>query len=556
MRLDPAAPLRVTTKLGTPNAFRALVSAHLAAKRRGMPVADLLGEMEGSALRRAELAAESAPAPKRQLNRRQLLGAAGAFAAASALPGGLLAPTRANAATAPRVVIVGGGLAGLRCAHKLWTDHANVAATVYDADTSHAGGRCWSLRGFFNNGAVSEHGGAFVSSADSAMLGLARRFGVHTELANGGELKTGDYTQLVNGQQYPGFDADVNALMPRLQASVTAMGGSEPRYNSYNAEAQRLDNMSMLDYFTEIGVDERSPLGEIFGTIQRQGGGEPRDSSAVGFISFWAGGGFSVKAFDELYHLEGGNDQVITGMLSELPQGTLKQGYELVALRRNTDSSYTCTFKNGSSLVQVAADHVILALPFRQLREVDFSAAGFSARKSQAICQQGMGHNAKLVVQLNQKTWPSLNRNGIVNTDRYGFGTAWDGSVNLGTGGPALLVNFPGGDVARYTYTGAAHGPAPTADVNFFLNGIETVFPGTRAAFNGKAYEDHWSVDPWHYGAYHYYKVGQYTAFAGYEGVQEGRVHFAGEHTDVDNATLNAAVASGERCADEVLAQI
>ncbi|MFC5031258.1 MULTISPECIES: FAD-dependent oxidoreductase [Streptomyces] len=56
--------------------------------------------------------------------------------------------------------------------------------------------------------------------------------------------------------------------------------------------------------------------------------------------------------------------------------------------------------------------------------------------------------------------------------------------------------------------------------------------------------------------AYHYYKVGQYTSFAGYEGVQEGRIHFAGEHTDVDNSTLNAAVASGERAASEITTQI
>lgn len=92
--------------------------------------------------------------------------------------------------------------------------------------------------------------------------------------------------------------------------------------------------------------------------------------------------------------------------------------------------------------------------------------------------------------------------------------------------------------------------------MNWFLGQIEHLYPGTTAAYTGKAYEDHWSLDPWHLGAYHYYKVGQYTSFAGYEGVQEGRIHFAGEHTDVDNSTLNAAVASGERAASEITAQI
>ncbi|MFD6889685.1 FAD-dependent oxidoreductase [Streptomyces sp. NPDC059957] len=68
----------------------------------------------------------------------------------------------------------------------------------------------------------------------------------------------------------------------------------------------------------------------------------------------------------------------------------------------------------------------------------------------------------------------------------------------------------------------------------------------------GRAYEDHWSRAPWQRGAYHFYKVGQYTSIAGCEGLQEGRIHFAGEHTDVENSTLNAAVASGERVAAEI----
>ena len=49
---------------------------------------------------------------------------------------------------------------------------------------------------------------------------------------------------------------------------------------------------------------------------------------------------------------------------------------------------------------------------------------------------------------------------------------------------------------------GAAHGPAPARDVRWFLDQIEPVFPGTSKAYTGRAYEDHWSVDPWHKGAY------------------------------------------------------
>lgn len=64
-------------------------------------------------------------------------------------------------------------------------------------------------------------------------------------------------------------------------------------------------------------------------------------------------------------------------------------------------------------------------------------------------------------------------------------------------------------------------------------------------------------MDPWHRGAYSYWRLGEYTTFSGYEGVQEGNIHFAGEHTDPEEqGFLNGAVTSGERAASEVLHQI
>ncbi|MEZ0090953.1 flavin monoamine oxidase family protein [Streptacidiphilus sp. EB129] len=495
------------------------------------------------------------------LSRRQVIGAAAAFAAA--IPGGLLAPTRAAAATgptAPRIVIVGAGLAGLRCAHQLWNQAKPVAATVYEADTTHIGGRCWSLRGFFSNGQVSEHGGAFISSTDSAILRLASSLGLKREFANGGALTTGDYAALVNGGLYTGTQQQsdwVAEAYPAFSASYAAMG--TPRYNSYTAEAHRLDQMSCLDYLAEIGLTSDSRLGQVIQSLQLQSGGEPAESSALSMIGFLGASSTfdNGPGFDEKYHLVGGNDQLVSGMVGQLPAGTVQQGYELIALAQNGDGSYTCTFEHGGTTVCVPADHVVLALPFSTLRAVDLSGARLTALKTTAIQQQGMGQNAKLVTELSGKTWPALGYNGVTNTGPLGYQTAWDGSVSLGANGsPSLLVNFPGGNAARTNLTGAAHGVAPEADVNGFLGQIEQLLPGTTAAYTGRAYEDHWSLDPWHLGAYHYYKIGQYTSFAGYEGVQEGRIHFAGEHTDVDNSTLNAAVASGERVAAEISAQI
>ena len=128
----------------------------------------------------------------------------------------------------------------------------------------------------------------------------------------------------------------------------------------------------------------------------------------------------------------------------------------------------------------------------------------------------------------------------------------------LGSARPARRAGHPAGLPGRahrpVRLRGDAHGPAPGADVDWFLSQVEPIFPGTTAAYTGRAWEDHWSVDPWHRGAYSYWRVGQMTPpFGGYEGVREGGIHFAGEHTEWDQqGFLNGGVISGERVAREI----
>ena len=90
-----------------------------------------------------------------------------------------------------------------------------------------------------------------------------------------------------------------------------------------------------------------------------------------------------------------------------------------------------------------------------------------------------------------------------------------------------------------------------------FLGQLAPVFPGIAAHYNGRATVDYWAGNPFTRGSYSYWKVGQYTTFAGIEGVQEGNAHFCGEHTSIDSqGYLNGAVETGERVADEITADL
>jgi monoamine oxidase len=552
---------------GPARMLRGLIAADAEAARRNAPLDDVLGEFEerALALRRSRRAAfqrdlELQAEPERRgITRREFLTKGAAAGAALAVSATVLGAGRAEAA-APRIAIVGSGLAGVRCAHRLWTGGSRrYRSTIYEAATTHAGGRCWTLRNFFSHGLIGEHGGAFINHAQWNIRDLATSLGLRLEDVNGGELPRGKEVYRFDGAPYTYHDAkaDWQDFGRDIFRSAMHRAPWPQLWNRHTAAGRHYDRLSVPEWLEESGIDPSSRFGRLMkATVVSEYGGDPGEQSSYNLISLLAlGTALELAAYDERYHIVGGNDQLITRMLGRLPKGTLKQGHELVALAERGDGSYRLTFDLGHRRIDVVADEVVLALPFSTLRSVDLSKVRLSRRKRAAIQHMGMGQNAKIHVQVDRKTWPRLGYNGSTYTDWNRFCVAWDDSVPLGPHGrPAILLGFPGGSTGEDTLTGAAHGKAPARDVHWFLNQIEPIFPGTKAAWSGIAYEDHWSADPWHRGAYSYYRTGQYTTIAGIEQVPQGRIHFAGEHTDVNQqGFLEGAVVSGQRAAREIL---
>ncbi len=527
---------------------RRIFAAHEQAQASGTPAAELL-------------AAPAQRGGEGGQTRRELLAAGAALAGASlaAGPAGALAHAAKQRALpgSPRIAIVGAGLAGLRCAHMLWTESpgAPLAATVYEANPERAGGRCWTLRGFFADGLISEHGGAFLNSGQQAVRGLAAKLGLGEEVVDGGDLPSGSEVFWLGGKRYSEAEA---------QADWEAFGYAAFRRAAKQlktpAGEARLDGLSVPEWLDSTPIGAHSRFGRLMlANAVTENGGDPADMSSLDLIELLTHNPRSslvpLPGDDERYHVIGGNDQLVSRMLAALPEAAVQHDRQLVAVRANADRSLTLSFASGMASEEVTADYVVLALPFSTLREADLSRSGLPADKRRVIRTMGMGTNAKVHVELSHKTWPKLGYSGAAYGEWDRLACAWDDCVQLGpSAAPALWLAFPGAVAGRTGLTGAPHGPAPGADSAFVLGEIEQLFPGTTAAFTGRAYEDHWAVDPWVHGAYSYYRVGQAASYGAIAARTDGRVLFAGEHTSVANiGFLDGAVETGERAARALL---
>ena len=518
---------------------------------------------------------EAAQVVQHGLSRRRLLQGAGIAAAAVALPFGAAGSAAAEPAvraakSQQRVVIIGSGIAGLGCAFRLW--HAfGIRCEVYEY-AEHPGGRIRTLRGHFDDGQLIEEHAEFINPEHTATLGLAKRFGLTLDNTDHYPDKNQDQLSLrFHGKPWSQavLNRDWHRFGWKLFHDAAVNKAPWPTLHTHSSKwGRRWDHMSVSEWIhANVPGGTRGEFGQLcISAVLDEYGGPPEEQSALNLI-YLLGGDASTNSgnqpksapelggADEKWHLHGGNDQLITGILDRLPADVVRVGEKLVALKARGNGRYTVTLHKGHGTREIVADHVVLALPFTTLRDVDLRHVEIPALHRRAIDHEPLGSNAKMFLQFTDRTWVKANETG----NAYCAGVvqgAWD-AAGYQKGAAGILAALPGGRVgtewgSRYHLTDY-RGTAPAAMVSDYLSQFDAIFPGVKPAYNGKSYYV-WSVgDPHIRGAYSYLKVGQYTGFNGIQGRREGNLHFAGEHTSVNfQGYIEGALRSGQRCANEI----
>jgi monoamine oxidase len=484
---------------------------------------------------------------RRELLRRGVLAAAGTFAATSL--GFARAPGAAAAGRDASVVVIGAGLAGLSCVYRL--HRHGIAATLYEAQ-ERIGGRCFSLRGFFDAGQTAEHGGQYIDSRHRHIRSLARELRIPLVDKFEQSFPAGSVDPIwVDGGLRDMTDvfADFDAFMSRLRADYRRVG--RYFYNQAGPEAVEFDRMTVTEWLeANLPSGAGSLLGRALGIFTQSFFGlEPGAMSAINLFEAFV---IPYPGADERFRVAGGNDTIVQGLQRALPSQAIMTGHALEAAWARGDGRVGLRFSGVAN--DVVADRVVFALPFTVLRDLDLSGLSLSSRRRRAIAELAMGTNAKLNLQLD-RSFAALDWTGSFLSDEPQYVT-WDttyGQTSPAPGTPVLTVYTGGNEGASYP-TDVAHAHAPPSAVADALANLERGVPGVTAAWNGRAFLDSWVDDPWVRGSYAGFGPGQYTDFWGFLERPEGPVHFAGEHTSTfSQGFLNGGVESGERAAREVM---
>ncbi len=448
--------------------------------------------------------------------------------------------------TSARVAVIGGGMAGLHCAMRL--AEVGVDVTVYEA-SDRTGGRIFTARGMFSGDLVGELGGEFIDTGHLTMQALAEEFEIALDdrtaaLPGGTTVDTwwiegvavpeatvveqfGEVAPLMldlvemadsDDEAYAMLDViplstwlDDNvppATYPELHAILTA---------AYRGEYGReTSEQSVLNMLYLIGSDDPDPF-RIFGVS------------------------------DERFHTHLGNDSITTA-IAETITDRIQTGMTLVSAR-DAGEAFTLVFMGADGEVEVEADHVVFALPFTRLRQVDLEMLTLTEDKRAVIAELAYGTNAKVMGEFTERVWTTQHMaSGSVTTDED-FQQTWDTSIGQ-DGDAGLLTNFLGGDQG----VAAGDGEAEAWFTDVCVAGVEAVFPGAEAAYvAGSAVRMHWPTHPQTLGSYACYLPGQW-AFYGIEGAREGNVHFCGEHCSLEfQGYMEGAAETGALVAAAIL---
>ena len=452
----------------------------------------------------------------------------------------------------PKVLIIGAGIAGLSAAHQL--KKAGIKAHLYEA-SNRFGGRMMTLRNYFGPGLTTELGGEFIDAYHEDMLALAKEFNLEIYDLRKDEASL-EQSLYFGGKRYTEADLSkaIEPFIPQFRASLEKLPEDFEQISYHNADSWRsLDQLSIPQYLDSIGV--KGWLKDFYHS--NMSSYYTMDAAEQSVINLFLLLGLPAVGHEneeqeevaEVFKIRGGS-QALTEALAKSLEGQIKLGHALTELIKHPDGTYTAVFEQHGKPKKIKAGYLILTLPFTKLREVKTTGFQWSPVKGKCIQELGYGNGGKILFGLNERIWRKQGYQGGFNTDLPAY-SGWDSS-RMQPGDLASLTVFGGSNIGH-----DAANLTQNEIIDKYLPGLEQMWPGFKAATNGKMHKFSWENYPFNLGSYTAYKTGQWARFGGAEKESEGNILFAGEHCSVIfQGYMNGGAYSGRVAAEKLLFEL
>src|SRR6188508_1126474 len=437
--------------------------------------------------------------------------------------------------SAPSVVVVGAGLAGLSAAVRLRKDGARV--TVVEA-RDRIGGRVLTIRNGFAKGQHAEAGGDFIDHEQEDIRRLADQYGlpVRTILRQGFSFVRHKGRGQIHGRPMKGARA-WKPIVDRAKPWIEAYRQAEQRWES--AVVRSLAQRSVAQWLDEIDAD-----GNMRAMVRGLRGfflADPEDLSLLVLIEQLAS---EAPGAEPEGRIEGGNDRLPKAMAVELGEA-VHLNTTARAVHDNQRSVRVTVERAGGDWTQMHADYVILAVPVTALRAIEITP-DLPTEQAKAFERLRYGRVTKSLLQFDRRFWKRKGRSPAYGTDAP-TGAIWD--ANEEQRGPAgILTLMAGGQASEDTQKIVAQ-----EGVEGLVRALDWLKPGDAELL--RHHHVTWEHDSWARGGYVYFDPAFDPAWRPWLARPHGRLLFAGEHTSIKwQGYMNGAVESGLRAAAEVWA--
>jgi len=418
------------------------------------------------------------------------------------------------------IAIVGGGFAGMAAAYEL--NSLGVAVTVLES-RDRVGGRVWSKK--LPNGTTVELGAEWVGPADHYVRDMVKRldlplasvgvdFLVRDPMQGGPVSHELQHDTIrVASQTIAKMDQSV-VDRETVSYLIDNLPVSEDRRNLFRARLQSSFGSDLSKIALRMMTDRDSPL-------------RTYEDGVHG---------------NDLYdRVVGGNQMIaktIAAKLDDDDSAEIRLDHS-VSLIAHDDSGVTVKGMTEGIPFEVKADGAVVAVPVKLLAELEFDPP-LPEDHADAIARVPMGMAAKIAV--GTKAPPSIRALQDIEKPYWCWtGKGGDGSVRK------AITAFCGSTHAQETLATTSY------DSTTWLNELQTANPDLE--FVDEPIMVDWSQDDLARGCYSAFD-NHATDTIPLLSKPEGRLFFAGEHTDKHSGTMNGGLSSGLRAAKEVMETI